>query len=202
MVVDMHDDVQNLYRNIAASDGDDVGVQRACSSRAAAKLISAVARPADAEGGPALEREKDCSMARASQLVGRSTIKATERDHAGNRDRAATSSNRVRTWRRQVAQYVAARSRARFLHIDGAKRRLKYISQLSWKSFFARATMTPRRGVGGSLNREFLNLHSKEHRGRLSAGEFTAKRREWAVEYDQLGDEGVLAQVRQSFDET
>ena len=90
------------------------------------------------------------AMAHAVQRTMSSTIKGTERDHAGNRKRASNSGP-VRSWRRQVSQHVIAKSRARFISIPGGRDRLRRIGQMTWKQFQHRTTkVSSRPSVPGS----------------------------------------------------
>ena len=220
LVVDMRDDVQRFSRSVDASGRDEEMARRAfdvclrlqecCRTRAVSNLIAALAqrqrRPDAAEDDDdelALDVGKAQSMAEAHQLAGCATIKATERDHAGNRHRANTSSNRIRSWRRQVSQYLVARSRERYLRIPGSRRKLLHISRLSWKAFFTRATLTKRMGIGGSLKREFINMRSSQNRGRYDRQTFNDMRRAWAREFDGgVGDRTTQRQIQTSFRNT
>ena len=151
-----------------------------CQSLAAQRTIGRVGTPEN------LDMEECRRVSSAVHMAVRPTIKATERDHAGNRYRGTTASGRTRSWRRQVAQYIVTRSRERFIRTAGAARRLKFISQMSWRQFRARASLSSRSGIGGSGKREYINLKSKESKGRWSQAVFQLKRVEWAQQYDAL----------------
>ena len=128
------------------------------------------------------------SLARSVGLAVRPTIKATERNHAGNQYRAKTSSGKTRCWRRQVSQFIVTRSRERFLKIKGSGRRLTHIASVSWRQFRARATMSERRGIGGCGLRQYINTQSALNKGKYGRQEFAAKRQEWAHAYKDLSE--------------
>ena len=139
-------------------------------------------------------------LAKAVDAVQKPSIKATERNHAGNRHRAKIS-GRVRTWRRQVAQFIVTRSRERFVKIPQGKKRLRYVTSDSWRRFRSRATMTTRRGVGGNGLREFINRKSKQARGMYNREQFKIARQRWVTEYRAMSRD-QRRQVSEEFHQT
>jgi hypothetical protein len=133
-------------------------------------------------------------LAQAVHLVTKPSIKMTERDHAGNRHRAATASGKTKSWRRQCGQYIINRCRQRFLKVPGGKRRLTYISSLSWKQFSTRSTMTARRGTGGNGMRAYINELSQQHGGmNLNRAEFAVLRKQWAEDSPKPSEAWILS---------
>ncbi len=127
----------------------------------------------------------DLEVAKQSWVA---TILRSERDHAGNQQRCRSKRARTKTWRRQVATYIAKCSKDRWVrNHKERKAAMRRRCSSTWRQLRSQMQQGKhRRCIGGNPMFDYVNEHLGNLRRLGAAGPLHEERRRLAVEYRQL----------------
>ena len=112
-------------------------------------------------------------------------IVRTERDHAGNSRRQKRKDRRTRSWRRQIAHYILARPKSRWMKGDSDKKKqIRCVGGVPLKHLQTVLARRARHSAGGSNPTfEWVNEQLQGMRSRGASGRLDQERKELADAY-------------------